>query len=144
LRRDHARNGIGRSSNYTDAQQRDIEEIQRVAAELGVDRLSSQEFDRLHRVAGCTSAGYQFGSWNAAVKAAGLEPYPTGFSNVGPKLSDDELLLDLLRLEADLGTRPSELKVAAFGRYSPKPYKDRWNSIANAFETAKARFSHGG
>jgi hypothetical protein len=127
---------------YTDAQRRVIEEIQRIAGELGVDRLSSNEFDRRHRIAGVTTAGYQFGSWNAAVKAAGLEPYPSGPSIVGPKLSDEELLLDLLRLADELGARPSERKVAPFGRYSPKPYKDRWSSIANAFEIAKARFDN--
>lgn len=126
---------------YTDAQCRVIDEIQRIAKELGVDRLSSNEFDRLHRVAGVTTAGYQFGSWNAAVKAAGLAPYPMGPSIVGPKISDEELLLDLLRLEAQLGIPPSERKVAAFGRYSPKPYKDRWTSVANAFEVAKKQFT---
>jgi len=125
------------AEGFTEAQQRVVAEIRRIATELGVDRLSSNEFDRLHQVSGLTTAGYQFGSWNEAVKAAGLQPYPTGFSNVGPKISDDELLLDLLRLEAELGTRPSERKVAAFGRYSPKPYKDRWKSVANAFDVAK-------
>ena len=54
-------------TEYTDAQRRVLEEIQRVAAELGVDRLSSHEFDRHQKIAGCTTAGYQFGSWNAAV-----------------------------------------------------------------------------
>src|SRR5690349_20359487 len=83
---------------YTEPQRRVIEEIQRIAGELGVDRLSSNEFDRRHRIAGVTTAGDQFGSRNAAVKAAGLEPYPTGVSTIGPKLTDEELLLDLLRL----------------------------------------------
>ncbi len=129
------------TNQYTAAQQRVIHEIRRIASELGVDRLSSNEFDRLHRIAGVTTAGYQFGSWNEAVKAAGLEPYPIGSSNVGPKISDEELLLDLLRLEAEQGSRPSERKVAAFGQYSPKPYKDRWKSIANAFKVAKEQFA---
>lgn len=128
------------NSEFTDAQRRLIAEIQRVAAELGVDRLSQDEFGRHHRIAGLTTAGCQFGSWNAAVVAAGLDPYPRGGSTVGTKITDEELLQDLLRLKAELGTRPSERKVAAFGRYSLTPYKDRWKSVANAYETAKERF----
>src|SRR5438270_458967 len=81
---------MSETGSLTEAQRRVVIEIQRVAAELGVDRLSQNDFDRHHRLACVTTAGYQFGSWNEAVKAAGLDPIPPGMSNRGSKISDEE------------------------------------------------------
>jgi hypothetical protein len=126
----------------TPAQQRVVDEIRRIAAQLRVDRLPQSEFDKHHRNAGVTTAGYQFGSWNEAVAAAGLEPIPSGASNVRLKISDEELLLDLVRVQAKLGgAAPSERKLARHGNYSPKPYKERWGSVAKAIAVAQARFA---
>jgi len=120
-------------------QQRVVEEIQRVATELGVDRLSRREFDEHHRLACCSTAGYQFGSWNRAVQAAGLATYESGNNNVGPKISDTELLEEIIRLHTELGKRPSQLEMARFGKYSPKPF-GRWGSWSVAVDTAYERF----
>jgi hypothetical protein len=127
-------------SQFTEAQRRVVEEIQRVAAQLGVDRLSQREFDLHHQIAGCSTAGYQFGSWNRAVRAAGLEPYEAGPSNLGPKISDDELLGEIIRLHRQLGKSPSERELARFGNYSPKPYRERWGTWLLAREAAYERF----
>ena len=127
-------------TELSENQQRVVAEIQRIACELGVDRLSKREFDRHHRIAGLSTAGYQFGSWNAAVAAAGLVPYESGMSNRGSKISDAELLRDLLRVESELGAAPSERKVARFGSYSPKPYKERWGSVSKALAEAHRRY----
>ena len=124
----------------TDRQQRVVAEIQRVAAMLGVDRLSQRDFDKYHQLAGLSTAGYQFGSWNRAVLAAGLEPYESGGSNQGPRLADDELLQEIIRVHQQVGKPPSEREIARFGRYSPKPYKARWGSWVAAREAAYARF----
>jgi Homing endonuclease associated repeat len=125
---------------FTERQLRVIVEIQRVAEKLGVDRLSQDDFDTHHELTGVSTAGYQFGSWNRAVKAAGLEPYEPGPSNTGPKISDEELLLDILHVHRQLGKKPSEREMARFGRYSPKPYKDRWGSWVAARAAAYNKY----
>lgn len=127
-------------NELTDRQQRVIAEIQRVAAMLGVERLSKRDFDKHHELAGLSTAGYQFGSWNRAVRAAGLEPYESGRSNQGPRIADEELLREIIRVHQQLGKVPSEREMARFGRYSPKPYKARWGSWVTAREAAYARF----
>lgn len=125
----------------TKRQQRVVAEILRVAALIGVDRLSQREFDKHHQLAGLSTAGYQFGSWNRAVQAAGLEPYESGRrNNQAPKLSDEELLLDVIRVHGELGKPPSERELSRFGQFSMKPYKARWGSLAAARETAYARY----
>jgi hypothetical protein len=113
-----------------------VSEIRRVAVELGVKSLSKSQFDRHHRLGGVTTAGYQFGSWNEAVTAAGLEPIPSGCSNPEPRYSDAELLQEIIRLHQEFGRPPSERVLAAKGRFSPKPYRDRWGSFAKAKEAA--------
>jgi hypothetical protein len=125
----------------TDAQNRIVLEIQRIAAELGVKSLSQSQFDQHHDLGGVSTAGYQFGSWNEAVIAAGLEPIPPGFSNPEPRYSDDELMNEIIRLHKEFGKPPSERLLAAKGKYSPKPYKDRWGSFSKA--KAAAYEKHG-
>jgi hypothetical protein len=133
-------NGRMTTDTLSERQWRVVAEIQRVAAMLGVDRLSQRQFDASHEIAGLTTAGYQFGSWNRAVKAAGLEPYEPGASNQQAKLSDDDLLEEIVRLHRELGKTPSERELARFGQYSPKPYKARWGSWVAAKEAAYAKF----
>jgi hypothetical protein len=125
----------------TERQQRVIAEIQRIARMLDVRRLSQSDFDKHHQLGCVSTAGYQFGSWNRAVRAAGLEPFDSGQSNRGPKIADDELLDEIVRLHRQLGKPPSEREMARFGQYSPKPYKDRWGSWTAAREAAYQRHS---
>ena len=127
-------------TELTDRQQRVIAEIQRVAAMLGAERLSKRDFDKHHQLTGLSTAGYQFGSWNRAVRVAGLVPYESGRSNQGPKITNEELLREIIRIHQQLGKVPSEREMARFGRYSPKPYKVRWRSWVTAREAAYARF----
>lgn len=128
----------------TDAQRRVVAEIQRVARVLGKESLSQREFDEHHQLAGVTTAGYQFGSWNDAVEAAGLRPHPQHGEDRGPRITDLELLEELLRLRNEFGEFPSERKLASHGRYSPKPYRDRWGTIAAARDAALALESQRG
>ncbi len=124
---------------FTERQLRVIAEIQRVAKMLGVDRLSQRDFDKYHELAGLSTAGYQFGSWNRAVCAAGLEPFePHG---VGiRKFTDDELLQAIVSLRKQLGKDPSEREMARFGNYSPKPFTDRWGTWVAAKQAAYDRY----
>ena len=107
-------------------QRRIISEIKRVANELGVKSLSQNQFDQHHRLGGVSTAGYQFGSWNEAVTAAGLKPLPSGGSDREPRYSDNELLGEIIRLHKEFGKPPSERLLASKGKFSPKPYRDRW------------------
>jgi hypothetical protein len=120
-------------------QQRIIAEMKRVAKKLGTNQLSQNDFDEHHELGGVTTAGMLFGSWNLAIKAAGLTPYPSG--GPGPRrITDDELLEELIRVHKHFGKMPSERNVAAIGNYSLTPYKERWGSIAKAREVAYLRF----
>jgi hypothetical protein len=76
------------------------------------------------------------------VRAAGLEPYESGQSNISPKLTDDELLSEIIRLHEAIGKRPSEYDMARQGKYSPKPYRDRWGSWVAARKMAYRRYGY--
>ena len=119
------------ANEFTPEQKRIIKEIQRIAKKLGAQSLSEREFDEHHKIGGVTTAGMQFGSWNVAVTAAGLTPNPPSASNRKKTYTDQELLEDILRVHRLLGHSPSERKMAAHGRYSPKPYRDRWGTFSN-------------
>lgn len=122
------------------AKDRIVKEIQRVAKLLGVDRLSRREFDEHHELGGASTAGNLFGSWNLAVKAAGLQPYPTGGSSTGPKINDDELLREIIRIHVELGKTPSERNMNAFGKFSIKPYRSRWGTFVDARKAAYLKY----
>lgn len=125
-----------RNMSLSKEQKRITSEIRRIANELGVKSLSQSQFDQHHNLGGVSTAGYQFGSWNEAVTAAGLEPLPPGGSNQEPRYSDHELLGEIIRVGRELGKPPSERKFAANGKFSLKPYYDRWGSFSKAKEVA--------
>ena len=124
---------------HSDQQKRIIAEIQRVAKKLGSDHLSQNEFDEHHELGGVTTAGMLFGSWNLAIKAAGLTPNLT-HGHVPRRITDDELLEELIRVHKHFGKKPSERNIAAIGNYSLTPYKERWGSIAKARDAAYLKF----
>ena len=133
-----------------------LEELRRVAGLLESEYLSRT----MHQKHGTISSGAaerEFGSWNEAIVAAGLKPLPpTGIpkeerrrlerltapppanSSVG-RIPDEELLDELLRLERELGRRPSGNQISAKGKYDPTVYKRRWGSVAEAYKAAQAR-----
>jgi hypothetical protein len=115
-----------------------ISEIQRVARILGVDRLSQREFDRNRSQGSVTTIGHQFGSWNEAVMAAGLQPNPSGGSSRGTILDANELLAEILRVRNELGELPSERKMSRWGQFSLSAYRDRWGTFTKAREAAVA------
>jgi len=89
-----------------------------------------------------SAAKYHFGSWSAAVEAAGLTPIDP-MENVGKrdlKITDDDLLLDLLRLHKETGRTPTEALVNSTGQFSSRPYRKRFGGIWKAFLLAQNRF----
>jgi hypothetical protein len=123
-------------SEYSPEQKRIIQEIRRIADDLQVVSLSQDEFDRQHVLGGVTTARQLFGSWNEAVVAAGLVPNPPDGSKRTGYLTDGELLDEIFRLHKLLGKPPTEAKLSAMGKYSLKPYRDRWGTFSKAREIA--------
>ncbi len=123
----------------TAGQKRIIQEIQRIAAKLGTKSLSQSQFDEHHELGGVTTAGNQFGSWNEAIVAAGLEPQASGGSGA-IQITNDELLEEIIRVHRLLGREPSGRQMEAKGQYSLKPYVERWDTFAKAKTAAYDRF----
>ena len=75
----------------------------------------------------------RFGSWDAALDAAGLEPTRQEPAN---KLSEQELLEEVNALAAELGHPPTTTDMRTDGAYSPGTYVNRFGSWAQALTAA--------
>jgi hypothetical protein len=116
-----------------------IEEMRRVAANLAKKSLTRKDFGK-HSKISASSVRYHFGTWNDAIKEAGLIPVDT-IEIIRPKfVEDDVLLLDLIRLYNEYGKEPTQSLINAKGKYSEKPYRTRWKNIRKAFLIAKQKF----
>jgi len=73
----------------------------------------------------------RFGSWNAAIKAAGYQPNPDR-----SRRSDDALQKELHRLQDELGRVPSTTDMNDHGSFSSGVYHNRWGSWNEALEAA--------
>ena len=118
-----------------------IEEIKRIAKEIGAKSLREEEFER-HSTIPLSTVRFHIGSWNRALQDAGLELPGKSIDKTGKKdpKDDDELLLDLLRLNEDSGEVPTLALIQEKGKYSDRHYRDRWKSIAQAFALAQEKF----
>lgn len=129
-----------------------IEELRRVAQALNATRLSRSTFVR-HGTLSSAAIESAFGSWNEAILAAGLTPFPQGgipkeehrraerlsgplVASRAVGASDAELLDELMRVANALGRRPSGNQLAAKSRYGPDVYVKRWGSVARAYQAA--------
>lgn len=75
----------------------------------------------------------RFGSWNAAVEAAGFDPNQVGGST---QISRDDLLLELVVGREALGRWPTYREMDAYGEYSPATYASRFGSWEAAKQAA--------
>jgi hypothetical protein len=118
-----------------------IAELRAVAEKLQTTRLSQRQFSR-HGQISASTVKRNFGTWNQAIEAAGLDAISPGVSPEIRKqrLSDDELLQEIIRLTQELGKRPTYNEMSAKGHFSIKPYGDRWGSFAKARKAAYARY----
>ena len=105
-----------------------IAEIQRVAKHLGSECVSQSDFER-HGTMSVSGITYVFGSWNRAIRAAGLKPFASSPRN---QISDAELMQEVIRLTRELGKIPSDREMGSHGRYCPRPYVKRWGTFAKA------------
>jgi hypothetical protein len=118
-----------------------ILDILRVANELKASQLSQSQYQKYGKIS-ISTVNNTFGSWNAAVQAAGLEMRPSGPTPELHKqrISDDELLQEIIRLTRELGKRPSIPYINANGHYSDFTYRKRWGTIEKACQVAYEKF----
>ncbi|MFC4549407.1 MULTISPECIES: homing endonuclease associated repeat-containing protein [Halorussus] len=103
--------------------------LQSLAARLG----KTPTVVEMHEQGEFAPEEYQsaFGSWDAALEAAGLDP-----GEMGKRIPDRELLAELQRLEQQLGHTPTQRDMAEEGRYSTRTYQTRFGSWNDAIQQA--------
>ena len=133
-----------------------IADIKRVADAMQVQSLSKSSYKEQGTINASTVEA-TFGSWNEAVKEAGLIAQPQGglpkyerkrlarfqFDPTtlvsSQAVNDDIALQELVRLTKELGRRPSINQVEAKSSYSSSFCKKRWGTMAAACEAAYAK-----
>jgi hypothetical protein len=112
-----------------------IDEIKQVARLLGQKSITQREFAK-HSKISKSVVRYHFGSWNEAIKAAGLEPIvSTERATKANIIPETDLIQDLLKLYEEHG-EVTERLITLNGRYSIRPYLKRWGSLDNALGVA--------
>jgi len=117
-----------------------ITELQRVTEKLQTSQLSKRQFNQHSKISVSTIKN-AFGTWNRALEAAGIQtasPGPTSALKQ-PKITEDELLQEIIRLTRELGKKPSSSEMNAVGHYSDATYRRRWGSFIKAREVAYAK-----
>lgn len=115
-----------------DQKQAIVQEIIRVAHEVAPKRLSSKEFFTKSQITQ-KKIRYNFGTWNNALQAAGLEPNPSGVHASGYKaLSEEELFREIGQLWVRVGRRPTEDLMNSHGKFSARPYQKHWGRFSAA------------
>lgn len=127
-----------------------------MATVLNLRSVSRSAFDE-HATISSRTVEESFGSWNEGVAAAGLMPLPQGgiprdekrrlerltsppaMAGATGRISDDDLLDEILRVAKLLGRRPSGNQIAAKGKYHSEVYRRRWGSVAAAYKVALER-----
>lgn len=107
-------------------------ELRRVADEMG-RRPTSTEFDE--RGAYSASTYFRrFGSWQAALEAAGVaDSYPAPSRR---QVTDGDLFDELERMANVLGRPPTETEMSELGDHSPETYRKRFGSWHEAISEA--------
>lgn len=113
-----------------------ILELQRIATFLNKNSITRREFSEHNQIQiSSNTIENKFGSWNRAIEAAGLAPSTLEH----PKIADDVLLEEILRLATEIGKAPTERELAAFGKFSVRPYRARWGTFGEAVKVAYAK-----
>lgn len=106
-----------------------LNDIKQVANKLGVNRLSSRDYDNNGGKFTSGTIGIRFGSWNRAIKRADLEPV------LKHKPSDDELFKNLEEVWIKLGRQPvSRDMKRPLSEFSTSPYISKFGKFRKALE----------
>ncbi|MCF6155228.1 MAG: hypothetical protein E3K36_08235 [Candidatus Brocadia sp.] len=116
---------INRLSDYSDDSL--LNELKRVAKLIGKDILTQKDFSQ-HSKTNHSTIVKRFGSWNSALERAGL--------HVGRKanISTEDLFSEIEKVWNRLGRRPQYREMERFGKFSLKPYENRFGSWIKAVE----------
>lgn len=106
-----------------------LSDLRRVASEQS-DQQMKQRLYKDHGKYGVTTIIRRFGSWNAAVKAAGLE------TSVERNISDEKLFSSLYNLWVTLGRQPNYSEVQKpISQFHVTTYERRFGSWRKALES---------
>lgn len=129
-----------RLAEYSDASL--LDEIRRVAAHVGDGKLTVTEFQKLSRV-GTTTLRRRFGSWSAALSAAGLGNlygtpiHATKSRSLGRTLGAEELIKELQRVSTIVGGSSITAEdVNAHAVVGTATFRNRFGSLKAAFRAA--------
>lgn len=114
----------------SDRQEEIITELRRVASKLGKTSISRKEFASNSKI-NYTKVESAFGSWNKAIIAAGLQPN-TEITISNPKITDEDLVNEMIRLKSELKKKPSTREMDDLGNYSSAVYEKRWGTWTKA------------
>lgn len=105
-----------------------VDEVQRLADELG--RTPTQK--SMDELGEFSTNAYQnnFGTWNAALEAAGLN------QNRRTDFSEEDLLDELRNIECQIGRTPTQDDISELGDFYAKTYIDYFGSWNGALEAA--------
>lgn len=106
--------------------------IRETAARGGAGRLRFEAFRHATQISSATVQRL-FGTWNAAVAAAGLAPNTRSL-----RIADDDLLKALRDAWAEAKGRLPPYVFDKTGRYCLRPYKQRWKTWAGALDALLA------
>lgn len=108
-----------------------VQELRKVAEQLGGRRFSRRDFDRHATACKGSAVLAHYGTWAAALNAIGI-PLADHRPN-RKQITDAQLLAELARVWRALGHRPSKLEwEAAKAAYSYTTYKQRFGGWVNA------------
>jgi hypothetical protein len=103
-----------------------LADVQRVAAELGKESITSREYCKFGRFGGKTIF-VRLGSWNQVLPKAGLRP------SLQTNISDKELFENLEQVWISLGRQPGRREIIRpRSLYSWRPYTRRFGTWRNA------------
>jgi Homing endonuclease associated repeat len=103
---------------------------------LETSQLSQGDYEELGTINRGTIRN-RFGNWKDALASAGLAPAISRKRNLP---SDDELLLEIIKVTSELDKSPSAHDMNAYGCFSQKPYTNRWGTFTKARETAYTKY----
>jgi hypothetical protein len=122
--------GLDEESQGTDIPEAALlSEIERLADELG----RPPTFAEMQSMGEYSPGTYhrRFGSWNAALEAAGYNP-----TSPGKAAGDDDLLAEIERLASELGSPPTVREMDDIGQYASATYQRRFESWSAAVDAA--------
>lgn len=113
-----------------------LSDIKRVAAILNLNTVTCSEYRRYGRFSEITTCR-RFGTWSAALKAAGLKP-----TRWKPPATEEDMLDNMANVWEHVGKQPKQKDFhAPISRYSSAPYLNHFGSWRNALEAFVAATS---